>query len=863
MKRFFILICMMTQFVANAQFTESFSDSNFTQDPVWIGNAGNWVVNTQQKLQSIYTVANSTFYLSTSNIKATDAQWEFSVQMAFNPSGVNYIDVYLTASDSNLSNLNSSGYFIRLGNTDDEISLYRKDTGVSIKIIDGTNGILNNSNNSIKIKIIRNINNEWFLLRDINTTGFVPEGSVIDSNYLTSEYFGIVVKQSTSSFFQKHFFDDIVVADFVPDTIPPLIDSIIVCGQNKLDVLFNEPVEQSSSENIQNYFVDNNIGAPTYVIRDSMNESLVHLIFPNNFPLRSNLLLSINAVRDVSGNELQNENKIFLIYKSNSYDIIIDEIMADPTPSNGMPDAEWIELRNLSPFNINLSGWKIGKSTGISGSMPSFVLKPDSMVLISSSSSAILLTPISKTLGISSFPSLSNTGDLLYLLSPEGNTIHAVEYNDDWYQNELKKQGGWSLEMIDINNPCTGFDNWQASTNIIGATPGKINSIDAMNIDEFPPKLIRAFANDSLHITLYFNEPLDSLTAADINHYNISDGIGKPIVSSPAEPLFSKVNIVLSTPLLRNKIYTITVSGIKDCIANEIGAANYAKIGLCESLDSFDVVVNEILFNPKPDAVDYVEIYNRSNKIINLKKMFIANLNSFNSIDNITPVKNENYSLFPKDYLAITTDVSTVKRNYVSNNPDGISYIDYLPSFNDDEGNVVLLNEQGNTIDKLSYNADWHFKLITNAEGVSLERINYDSKTQDAQNWHSASSSVGYGTPAYKNSQCNKDATLNGEINIEPKIISPDNDGRDDVATIFYSFDEPGYVANISIFDANGRIVKLLKRSALCGIKGTFNWDGLNENNQKIISGIYIIYTEVFDLNGKTKKFKNVVVVKQ
>ena len=205
---------MLTQFVANAQFTENFSDSNFTQNPVWIGSTNNWIVNPQQKLQSSYTVANSTFYLSTSNIKATDAQWEFSVQMAFNPSGANYIDVYLTASDSNLSNLNSTGYFIRLGNTDDEISLYRKDTGVIIKIIDGANGILNNSNNSIKIKIIRNVNNEWFLLRDINTTGFVPEGSVIDSNYLTSEYFGIVVKQSTSSFFQKHFFDDIVVAEY-------------------------------------------------------------------------------------------------------------------------------------------------------------------------------------------------------------------------------------------------------------------------------------------------------------------------------------------------------------------------------------------------------------------------------------------------------------------------------------------------------------------------------------------------------------------------------------------------------------------------------------------------------------------------
>ncbi len=63
------------------------------------------------------------------------------------------------------------------------------------------------------------------------------------------------------------------------------------------------------------------------------------------------------------------------------------------------------------------------------------------------------------------------------------------------------------------------------------------------------------------------------------------------------------------------------------------------------------------------------------------------------------------------------------------------------------------LNAQGNIIDELVYNEKWHFKLIDNDEGVALERIDYNAPTQQQDNWHSAASSVGYGTPTYKNSQ--------------------------------------------------------------------------------------------------------------
>ena len=546
----------------------------------------------------------------------------------------------------------------------------------------------------------------------------------------------------------------------------------------------------------------------------------------------------------------------------NRYDLIIDEIMADPSPSVSLPNCEWIELRNISLNEINLQNWRIGKPSSISGPMRSFVLKPDSSVIICSSGSVTDMNVFGSVISVTSFPSLSNTGDLIILIAPDGRTIHAIDYSDEWYQSDFKKQGGWSLEMIDLNNPCSGYDNWTASNAINGGTPGMMNSVDAFNRDIAYPKLLRTFAIDSTHLILYFNEPLDSTEASNISHYSINEGIGNPLTAKPLSPLFEKISLELSSPLSRNKTYSISVNGVVDCVLNEIGSYNQSPIGLFEHTDSLDVVVNEILFNPKADGVDYVELYNRSRDILNLKNLYIANLNSLGNIDNITAISEQDYLFYPEEYIVLTESPSIVKSQYLVKQPDNIIKINSLPSMNDDEGHVIIMNEQGKIIDRADYKDDWHFKLIDDAEGVSLERINVNSKSNDEQNWHSASSSVGYGTPTYKNSQAYVHGSDEGTIHVEPKVISPNNDGVDDLAAIKYTFDEPGYVANISLFDVNGRLVKQIQRNALCGRLGQFMWDGLNEQNQKLPNGIYIFYTEVFNLNGKVRKFKNTIVVK-
>jgi hypothetical protein len=464
------------------------------------------------------------------------------------------------------------------------------------------------------------------------------------------------------------------------------------------------------------------------------------------------------------------------------------------------------------------------------------------------------------TISVTSFPSLDNNGDQLSLISAQGKVIHAVNYNISWYQNELKKDGGWTLEMIDTKNPCSGFTNWKASVDVKGGTPGKNNSVDASNTDKTSPKLLRAFAVDNLNITLVFDEPLDSLKAATATSYSISDGIGVPQSAITVSPVFDRVNLKLNIPLAVNKVYTITANGVTDCAGNIIGSKNTAGVGLSSVADSFDIVINEILFNPNSGGVDYVEIYNRSQKIIDAKQLYIANRNSTNVISSIQQLSTESILLFPKNFLVITEDPQIVMQQYVTTNPDAFIQVSSMPSFPDDKGDVIILNAQGKIIDEVIYSDKWHFALISNTEGVSLERIDYNAASVQS-NFHSAATSVGYGTPGYKNSQFRIDQQVQGEITVIPEVFSPDNDGIDDFATINYSFPSPGYVANITIFDASGRPVRYLEKNALSGIKGSYIWDGLGEKQQKLSQGIYIIYTEIFNTDGKKKQFKNTIVL--
>jgi len=161
----------------------------------------------------------------------------------------------------------------------------------------------------------------------------------------------------------------------------------------------------------------------------------------------------------------------------------------------------------------------------------------------------------------------------------------------------------------------------------------------------------------------------------------------------------------------------------------------------------------------------------------------------------------------------------------------------------------------------LHYYESWHFPLLNTFDGISLERISFYQPTQMESNWHSAAETAGFATPGYQNSQFVANENDGSEVKIVPEIFSPDEDGRDDVMSLYYTFGEPGFVANANVYDARGRLIRKMAENVLLGTSGSLLWDGLSDDHEKARTGIYVIYLEVFNANGEVKKYKRSCVV--
>jgi len=254
-----------------------------------------------------------------------------------------------------------------------------------------------------------------------------------------------------------------------------------------------------------------------------------------------------------------------------------------------------------------------------------------------------------------------------------------------------------------------------------------------------------------------------------------------------------------------------------------------------------------------------VELYNRSDKVLSLSGWRLASV-SDGVVGTGLVITSNSTLLLPGEYALICEDGFNVAVNYPQSHTDRFVETD-LPSFNNDEGSVVLQDPTGTQLDRFDYNDDLHFSLLNNTEGYSLERVDPDRPTDDNTNWHSAADIAGRATPGFKNSEYSKTASATGDLTIDPAIFSPDNDGYQDLLTIAYRFDEPGFVGNMSVYDIAGREARKLMENQLLGTDGAISWNGILDSGSLGRMGPYIVVLEVFDLAGNVEKFKKTVTL--
>lgn len=630
------------------------------------------------------------------------------------------------------------------------------------------------------------------------------------------------------------------------DQLPAKITYIDVVSANQLDVYFSEKIDPKCICNTSNYVIGE--GAILLDTLTVVNASQVSLFFSDKFSSKVNYQLEMKELIDVCGNQAINKSGTFMYFEPEEYDLIITELFVDPYPSVGLTEYEYIEIFNRADYPVQTNNLLLtveGKSYELGRN----TIRPHEYIVLTSLEGASLMP---QSLSVKSFPSLRNSSGTVQLIFDKTRIIDQLEYFDSWYANSEKRDGGWSLERIDNNRFCGPAGNWTSSVSQSGGTPGVQNSVASDNQDISKPEVVEMEVISSSEIKLLFSENINRQNLETKNNYTANYNLGHPIKLESIG--LNEINLTFAEKFVPNKEYSLQIVGLADDCGNIIDEMplNFSLMELSPG----DVLISEVLFNPYPGGTDFVEIINHSDKTINLKNLSLASRDDKTELKEISRLSEKNRWIEPGDFVLCTKDSLSVALVYYTTCPECFCETSRFPSYSDDAGDVVLLDDSLTVLDEFAYSEKMHHPLIEDCEGVSLERLSYETPASVASNWHSAASTVGFATPGYANSQHRDELVPKENIVLAPEVFSPNNDGFNDRLLIHYQLEEPGYSANVKVYDSMGRLVNHLVKNELLAQEGEWHWDGEKADNTRPGLGIYIVLVELFDMQGNVKKYK-------
>jgi len=516
--------------------------------------------------------------------------------------------------------------------------------------------------------------------------------------------------------------------------------------------------------------------------------------------------------------------------------LIINELMINPSGGT-LPPFEYVELYNAGDQPINLKDYLYQVGTQ-SIQLPAYFLAPKQFIILVDQKNQAEFDRFGNVIGLSRWFILNNTRGTVSLHTLNRQVVDSVAYTNRWYQDTDKARGGWSLERINPELSCQLEANWKASNDFQGGTPAKQNSLYQKN---FTPALdIKNIQVKNNEVFIAFNQNVSNYLSIPTAQMTISPKIGVAQQSEFIAP--DTLRAIFATAIGSNEPYELSLENALFCEQQ----LNLKKtIFIADEIAYNDVVINEVLFNPRADGADFVEIYNRSNAIINLQNWFLGNR-----------IISDQLHLFrPKEFRVLTNDRANILLNYPSAVQENIIEMS-IPRYGNEQGIVTLFNAK-TLIDSLYYTSAMHHPFLQNPKGISLERKDADSPTNMPNAFTSAATLSEGATPGYQNSK-NKDAiAASNNFVLTSKTFSPDGDAHEDVLEIKYKLDDNNYMINFSVFNDAGNLINRLIRNQSINSEGVLYWDGNAENNQPAKAGIYLYYIELYTAEGYFKTFKN------
>lgn len=783
MHRYFLLLMFLSAFLSESMgqavnFEDGFEDGNFTDNPAWNGDAGDFTViqgtpNFQLQLQGD-GATGGVAYLSTPSVNAVGV-WEFYINLdGFSPSGSNRADIFLM---SNIADLEGAvnGYVLRAGESgsSDVFRLVRYDGGTEgATVLSGTTDI--SAGGEFRVKVARQTGGDWILEVAPGYDGqLVPEGGIqTDNTYSATSFFGVRATY-TSTRFNKFFFD------FKID-LPPFTVEKVFPKDNTVDIVFNRSYDPATVQ-ASDFSIDSGIGSPFSV--SFPNANTIRLTYGSALP-SNKYTLAVNDVEDENGEVIApNTTLEFIVYGLLSDgDVVINEFMYDPPA--GLP--EYVELRNTSSKFLNIKDWQLGDRNGI-GTISTYTLAfaADSFLVLSSDTTALFNQFGSRNyvkMSSGSFPSLNNSGDAIRIITENSTLVDSLLYTPEWGGENI------ALERRSAVASSSKMPNWGDSPQGTG-TPGIANQIPS---DLRPPEFTDLQIIDENTLRLLFSEELDEESAINAGNYSISPDPGIQFISASNDT----ATLSIFQELESGRTYRVTVSELEDIFGNVLNTAT-REVTFVEfsAPGQRDIVINEILYKrASGGGPEFVELYNASEKNFNLAGWEIGDARGTAKLPAGTQLR-------AGEYLVLTDNAP-----FASSLNNAID-VPGFPSFNDTGDVVFLRSSDAVAIDTLNYSSSWGGDL----RGRSLERKDPLAASNDASNW-STSQAVDGNTAEAQNSVFEPDET-------PPEIIFakqlPDNTVEIQFSEFIrltpeVRFNAGGAVRSVAIFDSsNANIVVL------------------------------------------------------
>ncbi|MCL2417460.1 MAG: gliding motility-associated C-terminal domain-containing protein [Bacteroidales bacterium] len=241
-KKIIVILATCCSTLAFGQIQESFRHHD-SLNHQWFGDTAYFSVESG-RLQLNGPQSSSTLYYATRNTLFDSIEWNFRIELGFNPSSTNFVRVYLMSDSENLRG-SLNGYFVQLGQTGgrNNIQFFRQEGTATTLIFSGISEFSSSSGLFVQVRIKRFPNSEWHVYSNASSRlPITSEGEpFVDSTFRKTVAFGFLCRYSTASRHNMYTFGEVRVVPIEEDPIPEppiIIENLDVVIS---EIMFNPP----------------------------------------------------------------------------------------------------------------------------------------------------------------------------------------------------------------------------------------------------------------------------------------------------------------------------------------------------------------------------------------------------------------------------------------------------------------------------------------------------------------------------------------------------------------------------------------------------------------------------------------------